>query len=87
MDLFFPFVPPSPIFRNQGHSEIQVFGRNTTITSKNIKYHANIFNGVYSRDPYLSSGILYMPVMSTLLAINMDLVEMLLVEIQKNDLF
>ena len=38
-------------------------------------------------DPYLSSGVLHMPVKSTLLAIYMDLVQMLLVEIQKNDLF
>ena len=47
----------------------------------------NFLNGGYSRDLYLNSGILYMPIMSALLPVYMDLMKTLRVENQKYGLF
>ena len=47
----------------------------------------NFINGGHSRDPYLNSDILSMPIMSALLAIYMDLMKTLRVGKQRYGLF
>ena len=33
---FFKMSPPSPIFRKEGHSKIQIFGRKAIIRARNV---------------------------------------------------
>ena len=68
MTYSFDLSPPSPIFRNKGPFENLVFWRKVTNKPRNVQQHANIFDGGYSRDPYLNSGILFMPLMPSLVS-------------------
>ena len=65
-----------------------------TFFRKKSKYYGQqsvitciFFNGGLSRDPYLNSGILFMPIMSALLAIYMDLMKTLRVGKQRYGLY
>ena len=46
-----------------------------------------ILNGGYTRDPYLTSGIVFVPIMPTLLVLNLDQKGVLWVEKQIFGLF